>query len=114
MAAGRGNVCPGANASNQQTLGCDPLGRPIFENEIYDPASTFVVNGQRVRNPYVGNAMPVSQMDPVAVKIQSCVRWNWVATTSRLFVCASDLRSDAQSGQGRVSPGRNLTRRSRV
>ena len=40
MAAGRGNVCPTA------TPNCDPLGRSIFENQIYDPLSTKTVNGQ--------------------------------------------------------------------
>jgi hypothetical protein len=67
MAAGRGNVCPTA------TPNCDPLGRSIFENQIYDPLSTRTVNGQRVRDPFIGNKIPVTQLDPVAVKIQNMI-----------------------------------------
>lgn len=67
MTAGRGNVCPAA------TPGCDPLGRTIFENQIYDPLSTKLVNGQRVRDPFVGNRIPLAQQDPVALKIQNLI-----------------------------------------
>lgn len=67
MAAGRGNVCPTANPT------CDPLGRSIFENQIYDPASTRTVNGQRVRDPFTGNRIPLAQLDPVALKIQDMI-----------------------------------------
>lgn len=64
MAAGRGNVCPAANRN------CDPLGRAIFENMIYDPRTTRVEAGQRVRDPFPDNRIPLSQLDPVALKIQ--------------------------------------------
>lgn len=67
MAAGRGNVCPTA------TPNCDPLGRSIFENQIYDPLSTRLVNGQRVRDPFIGNRIPLTQQDPVALKIQNLI-----------------------------------------
>ena len=33
------NVCPAGN------LNCDPLGRPIMENAIYDPRTTRTVGG---------------------------------------------------------------------
>lgn len=61
------NVCPGANPN------CDPLGRPIYENAIYDPTTTREVNGQRIRDPFVNNTIPTSQLDPVAAKIQSMI-----------------------------------------
>ncbi|MEI9814531.1 MAG: hypothetical protein WDO18_18645 [Acidobacteriota bacterium] len=61
------NVCPAANPN------CDPLGRPIFENQVYDPLSTRVVNGQTVRDPFVGNRVPAAQMDPVFTKIQNLI-----------------------------------------
>jgi hypothetical protein len=54
-------------------LGTDALGRPIMENTIYDPNSTFVVNGIAERNPYPNNTIPISGMDPVALKVQSMV-----------------------------------------
>jgi hypothetical protein len=65
------NVCPGAAAN--PNVGCDPLGRPLFENQIYDPLSERLVNGQRVRDPFTGNRIPLAQQDPVALKIQSLV-----------------------------------------
>jgi len=61
------NVCPAA------TPNCDPLGRPIMENTVYDPLSTKVVNGQRVRDPFTGNVIPKSQLDPVSLKVVSLI-----------------------------------------
>ena len=52
-------------------IGTDPMGRPIFQNEIYDPNSNFTYNGQVLRNPFPNNTIPASEFDPVAVKIQN-------------------------------------------
>jgi len=65
------NVCPGA--AQNPNVGCDPLGRPIYENQIYDPLTTRVVNGQTVRDPFLGNRIPAAQMDPVFLKMQSLI-----------------------------------------
>jgi hypothetical protein len=47
----------------------DPLGRPVFQNQIYNPATTRLApDGSTVRDPYVGNIVPLSAMDPVALK----------------------------------------------
>jgi Carboxypeptidase regulatory-like domain len=55
-----------------RALGTDILGRPILENTIYDPHTAFTTaNGQVVTNPYPRNLIPASQLNPVAVKIQS-------------------------------------------
>ncbi|HYP07871.1 MAG TPA: carboxypeptidase regulatory-like domain-containing protein, partial [Bryobacteraceae bacterium] len=54
-------------------LGTDPLGRPIMENTIYDPATSRVVNGVVVRDPFPGNIIPQSRLDPVALKIQNLI-----------------------------------------
>jgi Carboxypeptidase regulatory-like domain/TonB dependent receptor len=56
-------LCPTTNPN------CDPLGRPIFENTIYDPSNTFDVNGQRTRNPFPNNTVPIAQQDKVALNI---------------------------------------------
>jgi hypothetical protein len=40
------NVCPTA------TPNCDPLGRPIMENTVYNPQTQRTVNGQVVRDPF--------------------------------------------------------------
>jgi len=53
-------------------LGTDPLGRPIFENTIYDPLTAVTApTGQVVTSPFSGNLIPASRMDPVALKIQA-------------------------------------------
>jgi hypothetical protein len=58
-------------ALTKRTLGTDGLGRTILENQIFDPASNFVVNGVTYRNPYPNNTIPVSQLDPVALKVEA-------------------------------------------
>jgi hypothetical protein len=54
-------------------LATDPLGNAQFEGQIYDPKSDTVVNGQRVRTQFVGNAIPVARFDPSAVKFQALI-----------------------------------------
>ena len=54
-------------------LGTDPLGRPIMEGTIYDPATARVVNGQVVRDGFQDNKVPRDRMDPVALKVQSFI-----------------------------------------
>jgi hypothetical protein len=50
----------------------DPLGRPVFQNAIYDPRTTRVApDGSTVRDPFPNNVVPKELMDPVALKIQS-------------------------------------------
>lgn len=60
-------------AANNRRVGTDPLGRPILENAVYDPSTTQVVNGQRVRDQFEGNIIPISRLDPVALNVQSRV-----------------------------------------
>jgi hypothetical protein len=54
-------------------LGTDQIGRPIMENTIYNPATTRIQNGYRVRDPFDNNKIPSSMFDPVALKIQSLI-----------------------------------------
>src|SRR5207248_4802749 len=53
--------------------GVDPLGRSILENAIYNPQTDRLVNGLRVRDPFVANSVPLAQLDPVALKIQALI-----------------------------------------
>ncbi len=62
-----------SQALTGRQLGTDALGRPIMENTIYDPNSTFVVNGVAERNPYPNNVIPMSEFDPVALKVQDYI-----------------------------------------
>jgi hypothetical protein len=54
-------------------LATDPLGNAIYENVIYDPASSRTVNGNVYRDPFVGNIIPSNRIDPVAAKIQKMI-----------------------------------------
>ena len=54
-------------------IGTDSQQRAILLNMIYDPASERTVNGQVVRNPFPGNAVPSAQLSPVALNIQKYI-----------------------------------------
>jgi hypothetical protein len=57
-----------------RTLANDPLGRPIIEGTIYDPATERLApNGQLIRDPFANNFIPAAQRDPVAVKVQALI-----------------------------------------
>ncbi len=61
------NLCPAA------TPGCDPLGRTIMENTIYDPLTQRSVNGQVVRDPFSNNTIPLAEQDPVALNVEKLI-----------------------------------------
>jgi len=63
----------GALTGRTLTSTLDPVGRPINENVIYDPATERPVNGSVVRDPFPGNVIPQARLDPVAVKIQNLI-----------------------------------------
>ncbi len=55
-------------------IGTDPIGRPIFAGEIYDPNTTRpapVAGSPSIRDQFPNNVIPLSRFDPVAVKIQN-------------------------------------------
>jgi len=55
-------------------IGTDPLGRPIYPNEIYDPATRKTApNGQVVFDPFPNNIIPPERFDPVAKKLQALI-----------------------------------------
>lgn len=60
-------------AEINRNLGTDPLGRPILTNEIYDPATSRLVNGQLVTDPFPGNVIPTARISPVSAAIQSLI-----------------------------------------
>jgi hypothetical protein len=49
-------------------LGTDVMGNSILENEIYDPASATSTG---YRTPFPNNIIPMSRLDPVALKIEA-------------------------------------------
>ena len=62
-----------STALTGKTLGTDPLGRTIFEGQIFDPLTTRPVNGQLVRDPFPNNIIPTERLDPVALAIQKSI-----------------------------------------
>jgi hypothetical protein len=54
-----------------QQVGTDALGRPIFNGQIFNPASTRLVNGIPVRDAYPGNIIPPS--DPLRSQVAAKV-----------------------------------------
>ncbi|HEV3331981.1 MAG TPA: carboxypeptidase-like regulatory domain-containing protein [Bryobacteraceae bacterium] len=62
-----------SQALTKRILGTDPLGRPIPEGGVYDPTTTRVVAGQTIRDLFHNNQIPMEQLDPVALKIQSMI-----------------------------------------
>ncbi|HSP69903.1 MAG TPA: TonB-dependent receptor [Bryobacteraceae bacterium] len=49
----------------------DSAGQALFQNQVFNPSTTRTVNGATVRDPYVNNTIPKTDMDPVALKIQA-------------------------------------------
>jgi hypothetical protein len=48
-------------------IGTDVLGRPVFGGQIFNPATTRLVNGIPVRDPYPGNSIPST--DPLRSQV---------------------------------------------
>ncbi len=75
-AALRGGDFSGVQLKNQVLLSGSPLvvnGSPVLQQEIFDPLTTTTVNGQQIRSPFPNQQIPVSRMDPVALKVQSLI-----------------------------------------
>jgi hypothetical protein len=63
------------NCTGPQVTLTDPTsGYQYLQNQIFDPASTFTdANGRLVRTAFPNNMIPMSRMDPVALKIQALI-----------------------------------------
>jgi hypothetical protein len=57
------------NAQSGTQVGTDALGRPILLGQIYDPATTRIVNGREVRDPFPGNIIPQDRINSVTKSI---------------------------------------------
>jgi len=53
-------------------IGTDALGRPVLQNQIYDPTTTRTgPGGALIRDPFPNNKIPVNMQDPVAMKLMA-------------------------------------------
>lgn len=50
-------------------VGTDSLGRTVYKNQIFDPATTRIVSGVVVRDPFPGNVIPKSRWDKAATQV---------------------------------------------
>jgi hypothetical protein len=58
------------SASLGPQIGTDALGRPVYEGEIFDPFSVRrLSDGTPIRDPFPGNVIPLSRMNPVAKQL---------------------------------------------
>src|SRR6185369_15289943 len=63
-----------AARTTRPSLVTDGLGRPVFENTIYDPLTDRVeADGLRYRDIFAGKLVPVTRMDAVAQKVQALI-----------------------------------------
>jgi hypothetical protein len=60
-----------AAMANARVIGTDPAGNPVIENMIFDPRTETNVNGRLWRQPFPGNIIPRTMLDPVALKLQN-------------------------------------------
>jgi hypothetical protein len=61
------------SAALSSTCNADPLGQQVCLNEIFDPTTTRTVNGVVERDPFPGNKIPVTRIDPTAAIIQAMI-----------------------------------------
>ena len=67
-----GNFSGAEAAAGFHSLGTDPSGAPILANEIFDPLTAHAAaNGQIIADPFPGNIIPATRMDPVSLKMQA-------------------------------------------
>ncbi len=52
-----------------RVIGTDSAGNAVAQGEIFDPATSRVVNGQTLRSPFPQNSIPVSRISPIALKL---------------------------------------------
>jgi hypothetical protein len=71
-----GDFSAAAAATANKSLGNDPLNRPIIQNSIYDPSTqrpASATDSRIIRDAFPNNTIPVTRLDPVAMKIQNLV-----------------------------------------
>ena len=69
----KGDFSKAITAAGSRVLGTDSTGRQLLANQIFDPGTNRTVNGQLISDPFPNNNIPLSRMDPVALKVQSLI-----------------------------------------
>ncbi|MGH8247439.1 MAG: hypothetical protein ACREUU_13525, partial [Gammaproteobacteria bacterium] len=50
-------------------IGTDAMGRPVLANQLFNPLTSRLVGTRFIRDPFPGNQVPASHVDPVARKL---------------------------------------------
>jgi hypothetical protein len=92
----------------------DNLGRDVLEGVLYDSTTDRVQNNVTARDPFPGNILPKSRMDPVALAIQGLIPrpqianiqpinnyWNY--TPARKIMSIPSIKLDEVLGNARIS-----------
>jgi hypothetical protein len=66
------SLCAANGIQTTPIIAADPLGRPVFANEIFNPASRgTTATGLGYANPFPQNIIPQSMFDPVSLKFMA-------------------------------------------
>lgn len=93
--------------TNKQ-IGTDALGNAVYQGQIFDPTTTRTINGQLYRQPFPGNKIPATMIDPATAKIFSLYPSpNAVADTSASYphnnyFIVTPVAQNIDQGDGRV------------
>ena len=82
--------------------GTDALGRTIYKNQIFDPATTRTVGGVVVRDPFPGNAISQNRWDPAATKVAALFAQPTKSGLSSNFYSLQRGGSNHDQADGRV------------
>ncbi len=88
-------------------VGTDALGRAVYQNQIFDPATARTVTTSTgssvvVRDPFAGNTIPVSRLSPAALKLQSLFYDPTSGATYKNFNSIHGASTDAYSWDAKV------------
>lgn len=83
-------------------VGTDALGRTIYKNQIFDPATTRTVNGTVVRDPFTNNVIPQNRWDSAAAKVAALYAQPTSSGISQNFYSLQRGGSNHDQVDGRV------------
>jgi hypothetical protein len=95
-------------------LATDNQQRSVVEGTIYDPATDRTVGSAPVRDPFPGNIIPKTRLDPVALAIQNLIPAPQIATAqpinnyynytpTRKIMSIPSVKIDEMMGRARIS-----------
>jgi hypothetical protein len=97
-----------------RSLVTDNIQRPVLEGVIYDINTDRTVNNNPVRDPFPGNVLPKSRLDPVALAIQNLIpkpqianpqpiNNYWAYVPTRKIMSIPSVKLDQMIGNARIS-----------